>query len=75
MNAVIYPVHFHRNFERRLLRRMAGLEPRRSRSEGTDTCERGNVVGALGDSSNSPTGVINEWRWRPVTGDMEQPPT
>jgi hypothetical protein len=45
MNAIIYPVYFHRNFERRWATRMTGLEPRRSRPEGADTCACRNVVG------------------------------
>jgi hypothetical protein len=46
MNAIIYPIDFHRDFERRWATRMAGAKPRRSRREGTDTCECGNVVTA-----------------------------
>jgi hypothetical protein len=61
MNAIMYPVHFHLNFESRWATRMAGVEPRRSRSEGTDTCECGNVVTAPCASSYSPAGVINKW--------------
>ena len=57
MNAIIYPVHFHRNFERLWEKRVAGLVPRHSPSEGTDTCGQGNVIGACGDLGNSPTGV------------------
>ena len=49
MNAIIYPVHFHRNFERLWEKRVAGLVPRHSPSEGTDTCGQGNVIGACGD--------------------------
>jgi hypothetical protein len=61
MSAIICPVHFHRDFERRWATRMAGGNPRRSRREGTDTCECGNVVTAPSGSSHSPAGVINKW--------------
>jgi len=57
MNAIIYPVHFHRNLERLWEKRVAALVPRHSPSEGTDTCGQGNVIGACGDLGNSPTGV------------------
>jgi hypothetical protein len=33
MSAIIYPVHFQRNFERRWATRIAGMKPRLSRSE------------------------------------------
>jgi hypothetical protein len=48
MNAIIYPVRFHRNFERRWATRMAA-ELRRSRSEGTETfeCERSLALPAI----------------------------
>lgn len=50
MSAIIYPVHFQRNFERRWATRMAGMKPRLSRSEGTEALECENVVTAPGDS-------------------------
>jgi Cyclic nucleotide-binding domain len=40
---------------------MARAKPRRSRREGRDTCECGNIVTAPSGSSYSPSGVINEW--------------
>jgi hypothetical protein len=46
LNAIDYPVHIQRTFERRWATRVATAKPRRSRTEGTDTCECGNVVGA-----------------------------
>jgi hypothetical protein len=46
MNAIIYPIHFQRNFERRWATRIAGVKPRLSRSEGGNDYERGNVVTA-----------------------------
>ena len=80
MNAIIYPVHFHRDFERRWATRMAGAKPRRSRREGRDTCECGNIVTAPSGSSYSPSGVINEWwctacgrQWETVA-DLNKPP-
>src|SRR4029077_15459468 len=45
------------------------MVPRRSRSEGTDILGRGNIIGAPLDSSNSPTGVIAQWRSRPAAGE------
>jgi len=60
MNAVIYPVYFHRNFERRWATRMAEAEPRRLRREGTDTCECGNVVGVPRSFGHLPIGITHE---------------
>ena len=65
MNAVIYPVYFHRNFERRWATRMAEAEPRRLRREGTDTCECGNVVGVPRSFGHLPIGITHENRGGP----------
>jgi len=62
LNAIIYPAHIHRTFERRWATRMAAAAPRRSRSEGTDTCECGNVATARCGSSYSRAGATNQWR-------------
>jgi hypothetical protein len=57
MNAIIYPLYLHRDFERRWATRMAGVESVRSRPRGTVTCECGNVVGATHGFSRSPAGA------------------
>jgi hypothetical protein len=54
MSAIIYPVHFQRNFERRWATRMAGMKPHLSRSEGAEACECENVVAAPGDPGAIP---------------------
>jgi hypothetical protein len=61
LKAIIYPLHIHRTFESRWATRVAAAKPRRSRSEDTDTCECGNVVGVPRDSSNSRSADINQW--------------
>ena len=57
MNAIIYPLYLHRDFERRWATRMAGVESGRSQPRGADTCECGNVVGAAHGFSRSPAGI------------------
>jgi transcription elongation factor Elf1 len=63
MNSLIYPLHFHRQFERRWAARMADDQDRRSPSQGTDTCIAcGHVVIAPSTSTHLPTGkVVNRW--------------
>ena len=51
MNAIIYPIHFQRNFERRWATRIAAVKPRLSRSEGRDACKYPSLVTAPCDSS------------------------
>ena len=62
MNAIIYPLHFQRSLESRWAARMVRDEPRRSPSEGTDTCACGHVITAPISSTYLPTGIVNEWR-------------
>jgi hypothetical protein len=62
MNAIIYPLHLQRRFESRWAARMARDEPRRSPSQGTDTCACGRVITAPISSTYSPRGIVNEWR-------------
>jgi hypothetical protein len=62
MNAIIYPLHLRRRFERRWAARMVRDEPRRSPSQGTDTCACGQVITAPISSTYLPTGIVNEWR-------------
>ena len=69
MNAVIYPVYFHRNFERRWATRMAGAEPRRFPRNGADTYACGNVVGAPRSLGHSPIGITHRNRGGP-RGDL-----
>lgn len=61
MNALIYPLHLHRQFERRWAARATG--DRRSPPQGTDTCTTsGHVVTAPSGSTHLPTGKIVQWR-------------
>jgi hypothetical protein len=62
MNAIIYPLHPRRRFESRWTARMVRDEPRRSPSQGTDTCACGQVITAPISSTYLPTGIVNEWR-------------
>lgn len=64
MSALIYPVHFHRQFERRWAARAADDRDRRSPPQGTDTCTAcGDIVTAPSGSTHLPTGKIaNYWR-------------
>jgi len=64
MNVLIYPLHLHRQFERRWAARMAGDQHRRSPPQGTDTCSAcGHVVTAPSKSTYLPTGkIVNRWR-------------
>ena len=61
---LIYPLHFHRQFERRWSAKAANDQDRRSPSHGTDTCTAcGHVVTAPSRSTHLPTGkVVNHWR-------------
>jgi hypothetical protein len=62
MNAIIYPIHLQRNFERRWANRDARELPiRRSRPEGTDTCACGYTVTAPVNSQYSLHVVTNKW--------------
>jgi len=61
MNAIIYPLHFQRSLESRWAARMVRDEPRRSPSQGTDTCACGHVITAPNSSAYLPTGIVNEW--------------
>jgi ribosomal protein L37AE/L43A len=63
MNALIYPLHYHRQFERRWAARAASDQVRRSPVQGTDTCTTcGYVVTAPSTSTHLPTGkVVNHW--------------
>jgi len=63
MNVLIYPLHFHRQFERRWAARVADDWNRRSPVQGTDTCTTcGHVVTAPSASTRLPTGkVVNRW--------------
>ena len=64
MSAPIYPLHFHRQFERRWAARAADDQDRRSPSQGTDKCTAcGHVVTAPSSSTHLPTGrIVNYWR-------------
>ena len=61
MNAIIYPIHFRRNFEQRWAARMVRDEPRRSPPEGTDSCICGHTVIAPSSSTYAPNEVANHW--------------
>jgi len=62
MNAIIYPIHFRRNFEQRWAARMVSDEPRRSSPpEGTDSCICGHRVIAPSSSTYGPNEVVNHW--------------
>jgi hypothetical protein len=69
MNAVIYPVYFHRNFERRWATRMAGTEPRRFPRKDADTYACGNIVGAPRSFGHSPIGITDKNRDAPVRNE------
>ena len=56
MSAILYPVHFQRNFERRWARRMAGSAPRRSPSD-TLLPANATMPGVPSDPANAPTGA------------------
>jgi hypothetical protein len=64
MTALIYPLHFSRQFERRWSARAIHDQDRRSPSQGTDTCIAcGHVVTAPSKSTHLPTGrIVNYWR-------------
>lgn len=76
MNEIIYPIHFHRKFERNWASRVAREAPvRRSRPEGTDTCHCGESITAPYSSNYSPDAVVNKWhcsacgrRWTTTAG-------
>jgi hypothetical protein len=63
MNALVYPLHFHRRFERRWAAQATGDQSRRSPPQGTDTCTKcGHVVTAPSRSTHLPTGkIVNHW--------------
>jgi hypothetical protein len=67
----IYPLHFHRRFERRWASRVVSVEPRRSPSRGTSICSCGHLVTAPVSSTYLPTGVVNEWRCSACGNDWE----
>lgn len=73
MNALIYPVHVRRQFERRWAARATDHENRRSPAQGTDTCTTcGHVVTAPSRSTHLPTGkIINHWRCSSCGTDWE----
>lgn len=63
MNAIIYPLHLRRTFERRWAARATRDETRRSPSQGTDICGCGNLVTAPASPAYLPTGkIMNRWR-------------
>jgi transcription elongation factor Elf1 len=64
MSALIYPLHFHRQFERRWLSKAANDQNRRSPPRGQDTCTVcGHVVTAPSTSTHLQTGkIVNHWR-------------
>jgi hypothetical protein len=64
MSALIYPLHFHRQFERRWSAKAANDRDRRSPTQGTDTCTAcGHIVTAPSRSTHLPTGkIVNHWR-------------
>jgi hypothetical protein len=63
MTALIYPLYFHRQFERRWAARAVDDQERRSPSQGQDICTVcGHVVTAPSTSTHLPTGrVVNRW--------------
>jgi len=73
MNALIYPVHVRRQFERRWSARATDHENRRSPAQGTDTCATcGHVVTAPLRSTHLPTGkIVNHWRCSSCGTDWE----
>jgi len=64
MNALIYPLHFHRRFEPRWATRVISDQKRRSPPQGTDACTTcGHVVTAPSRSTHLPSGkIINHWQ-------------
>jgi hypothetical protein len=73
MNALIYPIHLQRDFERRWAARMVRDPTRQSPPEGTDTCACGNTVTAPSSSTYSPDEIANYWecsacgrRWKTI---------
>lgn len=64
MMSLNYPVHFHRQFERRWAARIDVTQDRRSPVQGTDICTTcGHSVTAPSISTHLPTGkVVNHWR-------------
>jgi hypothetical protein len=61
MNAIIYPIHLRRNFQRRLAARFVSDDLHRSPPEGTDTCACGHTVVAPCRSTYAPNEVVNHW--------------
>lgn len=73
MNALTYPIHLRREFERRWAARMVRDSARQSPPEGTDTCVCGAMVTAPSSSTFSPDEVTNYWecsacgiRWKTI---------
>jgi hypothetical protein len=62
MNALLYPIHLQRDFERRWAARGVRDETRQSPPEGTDTCRCGRTAIAPYSSTYSPNGVANYWK-------------
>lgn len=60
MNAIIYPLHFHRQFEQRWAASVTERF-RRSPPEGTDRCVCGHTVVAPSSSTYTPDAVVNHW--------------
>lgn len=64
MEGLIYPIHFHRRFERLWALRFnlqANTDHRRSPAKGTDVCVCSEVITAPHASSYAPSKVSNEW--------------
>jgi hypothetical protein len=61
MNALIYPIHLRRDFERRRAARMADDPTRQSPPSGTDTCVCGATVTAPSSSTYAPDRITNHW--------------
>ena len=61
MSAIIYPLDFHRKFERRWAAG-AQSQQRRSPPEGTDICICGHTVIAPSRATYTPGVVINHWQ-------------